>query len=114
MEPVFIIAILIMSIVVHEVSHGFMALYLGDPTAKLAGRLTMNPIKHIDILGSIIVPVIGYISGGIIVGWAKPVPFNPYNLTSKKMGGGSCCYSWAPIQYFACFSIFYCYKTCYS
>jgi Zn-dependent protease len=86
MEPIFIIAILIMSIVVHEVSHGFMALALGDPTAKYAGRLTMNPIKHLDILGSIIVPILGYISGGIIIGWAKPVPFNPYNLSNKKWG----------------------------
>jgi len=75
-----------MSVVVHEVSHGFAALALGDPTAKLEGRLTLNPIKHLDPIGSILVPLIGYISGGFIIGWAKPVPFNPYNLNNKKWG----------------------------
>jgi Zn-dependent protease len=77
---VFQIAILIMSVVVHEVSHGYMANYLGDPTAKYEGRLTMNPIKHLDIFGSFIVPVLAYSTGGFIFGWAKPVPYNPHNL----------------------------------
>lgn len=86
MEFVFIIAILIMSVVIHEVSHGFMALWLGDQTAKYQGRLTMNPIKHLDIFGSIIVPILGYMTGGIIIGWAKPVPFNPYNLRNQRWG----------------------------
>jgi len=80
-EFVFQIAILIMSVVIHEVSHGYMANYLGDPTAKLEGRLTLNPIKHLDLFGSIILPVILYIThAGFILGWAKPVPYNPYNL----------------------------------
>ncbi|MDB5266713.1 MAG: peptidase [Parcubacteria group bacterium] len=77
---IFQIAILIMSVVIHEVSHGYMANYLGDPTAKLEGRLTLNPLKHLDLVGSFIVPVIAYFTGGFIFGWAKPVPYNPYNL----------------------------------
>ena len=77
---VFQIAILIMSVVIHEVSHGYMASFLGDPTAKYEGRLTLNPIKHLDIMGSLIVPVFSYITGGFIFGWAKPVPYNPHNL----------------------------------
>lgn len=86
MEFIFVVAILIMSVVIHEVSHGFAALFLGDPTAKYAGRLTMNPLKHLDPVGSVLVPILGYISGGVIIGWAKPVPFNPYNLRDKKWG----------------------------
>ncbi len=86
MDFIFIIIILIMSVVVHEVSHGFMALYLGDPTAKYAGRLTLNPLKHLDPVGSILVPILGYFGGGVIIGWAKPVPFNPYNLRNQKWG----------------------------
>ena len=77
---IFNIAILIMSVVIHEVSHGYMANYLGDPTAKYEGRLTLNPIKHLDPIGSFLVPIIGYFSGGFIFGWAKPVPYNPHNL----------------------------------
>jgi Zn-dependent protease len=79
-EFIFQIAILIMSVVIHEVSHGVVANYLGDPTAKLAGRLTLNPLKHLDPFGSVIVPAISYFFGGFIFGWAKPVPYNPYNL----------------------------------
>lgn len=84
MDAIFSIIILIMSVVVHEVSHGYMANSLGDPTARLAGRLTLNPIRHIDIFGSIIVPLMTYSLGGFILGWAKPVPYNPYNLKGGK------------------------------
>ncbi|MBT3730213.1 site-2 protease family protein [bacterium] len=83
MQPdfIFIIAILIFSVVLHEVSHGYAANFLGDPTARLAGRLTLNPIKHLDMMGSIIIPAILILTGaGFIFGWAKPVPYNPYNL----------------------------------
>ena len=84
---IFFIAILIMSVVIHEVSHGFAAEKLGDPTARLAGRLTLNPIPHIDPIGSIIVPAFLALSpGGFIFGWAKPVPYNPYNLKDQKWG----------------------------
>ncbi len=77
--------ILIFSVIIHEVSHGYMALYLGDPTAKYEGRLTLNPISHIDPIGSILVPIITSF-GGVTFGWAKPVPFNPYNLRNKRWG----------------------------
>ncbi|PIR57631.1 MAG: site-2 protease family protein [Parcubacteria group bacterium CG10_big_fil_rev_8_21_14_0_10_38_31] len=83
---IFVIAILIMSVVIHEVSHGYVASMLGDPTAKLAGRLTLNPLKHLDFLGSLIVPMATYLLGGFIFGWAKPVPYNPYNLRNQKWG----------------------------
>jgi len=75
-----------MSVVIHEVSHGFAALALGDPTAKYQGRLTLNPFNHLDPVGSVLVPLIGYFAGGFIIGWAKPVPFNPHNLRSAKWG----------------------------
>lgn len=86
LDFIFAIAILIMSVVSHEVSHGYMALALGDETAKISGRLTLNPLRHIDPLGSIIVPAISYYTGGFIFGWAKPVPYNPYNLKSPRWG----------------------------
>ncbi len=70
---------------VHELSHGYMADYLGDPTARLAGRLTLNPLSHIDIWGSILVPIITSFFG-FTLGWAKPVPYNPYNLKNKRSG----------------------------
>lgn len=91
MEYLFLIVVLIFSIVIHEVSHGAMANHLGDPTAKYAGRLTLNPLKHLDPIGSVIVPIFLIImarvaGGGIIFGWAKPVPINPYNFRDKKYG----------------------------
>src|SRR4030042_5789406 len=91
MEYLILILILLFSVVIHEVSHGFAANQLGDPTAKYAGRLTLNPIKHLDLFGSIIFPLILIImskltGGGFIFGWAKPVPYNPLNLKNKKWG----------------------------
>jgi len=84
---IFEIVVLIFSIVIHEFSHGWMANSLGDPTAKYQGRLTLNPLPHIDPLGSILVPFLMFLSGtGIIFGWAKPVPYNPYNLKNQKRG----------------------------
>lgn len=82
-----VIAALILSIVIHEVAHGFMANWLGDPTARLAGRLTLNPMSHIDPVGSVIVPALLAFSGsGVLFGWAKPVPYNPYNLKHQRWG----------------------------
>ncbi|MFZ2521951.1 MAG: site-2 protease family protein [Minisyncoccia bacterium] len=79
--------IFIFSVIIHEVSHGFMAYKLGDNTAKFAGRLTLNPIPHIDLFGSIILPLFLVLSGSsMVVGWAKPVPFNPYNLKNQRWG----------------------------
>jgi Zn-dependent protease len=84
---VFTIAILILSVIVHEVAHGYAANALGDPTAKLQGRLTLNPLPHIDPIGSVLVPALLVISGaGILFGWAKPVPYNPYNLKNQRWG----------------------------
>ena len=87
-DIIFSIGVLIMSIVVHEVSHGYAAFMLGDSTAKYAGRLTLNPIKHLDFFGSFIVPLLSYSLGGVIFGWAKPVPYNPYNLKNQRWGPG--------------------------
>ncbi|MFH0906734.1 MAG: site-2 protease family protein [bacterium] len=84
----FQLAILLMSIVIHEFAHGWMAFYLGDPTAKHSGRLTLNPIKHLDAWGSFFIPLMVFVfsSGQAIFGWAKPVPYNPYNLRDQKYG----------------------------
>jgi len=88
MEIIFIIAILIFSIVIHEVAHGSMANSLGDPTARYAGRLTLNPLKHLDPMGSFIVPLLLVVMRSpFVIGWAKPVPVNPYNFTDQKHGG---------------------------
>lgn len=86
MEFIFQIAILLFSVVIHEVSHGAVAYALGDHTAKNEGRLTLNPIPHLDFFGSIVLPIIMYMTGGFIFGWAKPVPYNPYNLRDQKKG----------------------------
>jgi Zn-dependent protease len=85
-EIVIIAFIFIMSVIIHEVAHGLAALWLGDPTAKYQGRLTLNPARHIDPIGSVLVPLITYLAGGFIFGWAKPVPYNPYNLRDQKYG----------------------------
>ena len=86
---IFQLIILIFSVVIHEVSHGLAANALGDPTAKYAGRLTLNPFKHLDPIGSILLPLASFFLGGIIIGWAKPVPYNPYNLQVKNRDLGS-------------------------
>jgi len=81
------IIIVILSIIFHEVAHGYVANWLGDPTARLQGRLTLNPIPHIDPVGSILIPGILLLSGTpFLIGWAKPVPYNPYNLRHGKWG----------------------------
>lgn len=86
-QSLFSLIVLIMSVIIHEVSHGFAAYSLGDPTAKVQGRLTMNPIPHIDLYGSIILPSLMFFLGApFLFGYAKPVPFNPNNLNNKKWG----------------------------
>lgn len=82
---VYIVAV-IFSIVLHEVAHGAMANSLGDSTAKDLGRLTLNPFKHLDLFGSVILPLLTYYSGGFIFGYAKPVPYNPLNLSDRRTG----------------------------
>ncbi len=86
LNVIFEIIILIFSVIIHEISHGFMALYFGDKTAQYEGRLTLNPLKHLDWFGSIILPLGLYLTGtGIMFGWAKPVPYNPYNLRNRNI-----------------------------
>lgn len=77
---------LVIAVVFHEVSHGYVANWLGDSTAKYAGRLSLNPIRHIDLWGTIIIPFLTYQFGGFVFGWAKPVPVNYYNLRYGKWG----------------------------
>ena len=87
MEVIIFIAILILSVVAHEIAHGYAANYLGDPTARLQGRLNPNPIKHLDPFGSVILPtLLVLLNSGVLFGWAKPVPYNPYNLRGGRYG----------------------------
>lgn len=72
------------AVTLHEAAHGWVANRLGDPTAKMLGRLTLNPIKHIDWLGTVLVPMILALTTGFIFGWAKPVPVNQYNLKHPR------------------------------
>ncbi|MBX4198892.1 site-2 protease family protein [Candidatus Parcubacteria bacterium] len=81
LEFVIQILILLMSVVIHEVCHGLAARYYGDHTAEYQGRLTLNPLKHLDPVGSLLLPALLFFThSGIVFGWAKPVPYNPYNL----------------------------------
>ncbi len=87
MFEIITLIILILSIVIHEVSHGYAANWLGDPTARLAGRLSPNPLLHIDPMGSVVVPAVLFITQApFLFGWAKPVPYNPYNLRNQRWG----------------------------
>lgn len=74
--------------IIHEVAHGSVANQLGDPTAKYAGRLTLNPLSHLDPMGSFLVPLLLFVGTGgrFVFGWAKPVPINPFNFRDKKFG----------------------------
>ncbi len=84
---IFSLIILLFSVIIHELAHGWVANSLGDPTAKYQGRLTLNPIPHLDLFGSILLPALLFISGSpFLVGWAKPVPINPYNFRDQKWG----------------------------
>lgn len=87
MLQLFSVIVLVLSATIHEYMHGFAANQLGDPTAKNAGRLTLNPLKHLDLFGSIILPLsLLLIGSSFIFGWAKPVPYNPNNLRDRKYG----------------------------
>ncbi|MEK7646170.1 MAG: site-2 protease family protein [Patescibacteria group bacterium] len=79
------IVILIMSVVVHELAHGYMADWLGDSTARRQGRLTLNPVRHLDPVGSVIVPLVTSLLG-FTFGWARPVEYNPHNLKNRRSG----------------------------
>lgn len=87
MDKIFLIIVLVFSAVFHEYMHGYAAYRLGDMTAKNAGRLTLNPLKHLEWLGSVFLPLIMVVSGApFIFAWAKPVPYNPFNLRDRKYG----------------------------
>lgn len=86
-DGIFYIIVLIMSVVIHEYAHGYTAYLLGDNTARLQGRLTLNPLKHLDPFGSVILPLLLiFMNAGFVIGWAKPVPYNPANLRDEKKG----------------------------
>jgi len=85
-DTIFVIIIIMFSAIVHEVMHGVAADWLGDKTARYASRLTLNPVKHIDLFGSILLPLTLALSGSpIFFGYAKPVPYNPYNLRADGL-----------------------------
>lgn len=85
MEYLPLLPVLLISVILHEVAHGWMALRLGDPTARDSGRLTLNPIPHIDPIGSILVPALSlFAAGTVFIAWAKPVPINPANFKNIR------------------------------
>ncbi len=87
LDGLFLFGVIVFSVIVHEVMHGVAAEWLGDKTARYAGRLTLNPIPHIDPVGSVLLPLIFTLTNSpIFFGWAKPVPYNPYNLRFPKWG----------------------------
>jgi Zn-dependent protease len=83
-QGVFPFLIIIFSIILHEIAHGYAAFVQGDYTAHRAGRLTLNPLPHIDVMGSVIVPLFAFLTAGTFFGWAKPVPYNPYNIRTRS------------------------------
>jgi Zn-dependent protease len=87
LETALMVVVLLFSIIVHEVAHGYVALLNGDPTARIMGRLTLNPVPHIDLMGSILLPLLLLISqSSFLIGWAKPVPVNPLNYRNYRWG----------------------------
>lgn len=82
-EGLFPYIVIIYSIILHEIAHGYAAYVQGDGTAYRARRLTLNPIPHIDVIGSVIVPLLAFLGSGTFFGWAKPVPYNPHNIRTR-------------------------------
>jgi Zn-dependent protease len=87
LEAILGLAILLASVVIHENAHGVVALMLGDETARKAGRLTLNPVRHLDLVGSVILPAMLFFTTGSMFGYAKPVPVNPSRLQGKDRWG---------------------------
>lgn len=83
---IFIYVVIVLSAVIHEYAHGLVAYQLGDTTAKDSGRLTINPIAHLDPIGTVLVPIFLMLLSGTFIGWAKPVPYNPYRLRDQRYG----------------------------
>jgi Zn-dependent protease len=108
MEPtqIAMIVILIISVIIHEMAHGYAANWLGDPTARLQGRLSPNPLVHLDPMMSVILPGLLLATGSpILFGAAKPVPYNPYNFTNQKWGEAIVAFA-GPLANFAIAGIF--------
>lgn len=82
------IPLFLISITIHEFAHAYCAFKLGDDTAKRVGRLTLNPFKHIDLIGSVLIPIASFASGIALIGWAKPVPINPQNFHNRRLSDG--------------------------
>jgi len=82
-QGIFPFLIIIYSIILHEIAHGYAAFVQGDQTAYRAGRLTINPLPHIDVMGSVIVPLVAFLTAGTFLGWAKPVPYNQHNVRTR-------------------------------
>lgn len=100
------IFILIISVIIHEMAHGYAANWLGDPTARLQGRLSANPLVHLDPMMSVILPGLLLVTGSpILFGAAKPVPYNPYNFTNQKWGEAIVAFA-GPLANFAIAGIF--------
>ena len=88
MEIIVLLPVLFFSIILHEFAHGYVAYRMGDDTAYLSGRLTLNPIYHVDLVGTILVPAVCWLFGWPLFGWAKPVPVNPVRLPSPRKDMG--------------------------
>ena len=86
LQIIFYILVVLFSVVLHELSHGVVANSMGDNTAKDLGRITLNPLKHLDWFGSVLLPLFTFWIGGFVFGYAKPVPYNPANLNDRKYG----------------------------
>jgi len=82
----FQVVVLVFAFSVHESAHAYTAMRLGDPTAYMLGRVTLNPIKHLDLFGSVLLPLIGLFTGGWLIGWAKPCPITPRNFRDIRRG----------------------------
>ena len=81
---IYFLPIFLVSLAIHEFAHAFSAYRFGDSTAKNVGRMTMNPFKHLDLIGSIIMPLVSFATGSFLIGWAKPVPVNNNNFKNKR------------------------------
>ena len=94
LDITFMAAVLLFSVIVHEVAHGYVAWLNGDPTARLAGRITLNPVPHIDPIGTIFLPLLLLVThAGVIFGWARPVPVNPSNFRNYRWGEVTCSFA---------------------
>jgi Zn-dependent protease len=97
-DIIFGIVILIFSVIIHEMAHAYTAYAFGDPTPQVEGRLTLNPLRHLDLMGSVIVPFLCFQLGGFIIGWAKPVMINPYNFKRFRRWGEALVAAAGPIS----------------